>query len=127
MHEEEILRMYEQIRRPEPPFTIVGTYDIPYNNRSQRNFSTLVSADLVIAYQQNDEDIRVNPLYRDSEFRIPVTIVDMSELDVLKMLATVVSSITKKQQPLEKIIFKYGSTYQQMLQGLQDFRNQFMH
>ena len=127
MHEEEILRMYEQIRRPEPPFTIVGTYDIPYNNRSQRNFSTLVSADLVIAYQQNDEDIRVNPLYRDSEFRIPVTIVDMLDSDVLKMLATIVSSITKKQQPLDRIVLKHSITYQQMLQGFQDFRRQIMH
>lgn len=125
MSEEEVLRMYEQVRSPTPPFTIIGTYTAPYNG-SEFRFSSLASADRVLAYSRDDENGRIIPQYRDNQHSVPVTIIDASDIDILRMLATIVASKTKKSQPLEKIIFRYEPLFNQMVLDLNAYKTR-MH
>ena len=121
MREEDVMRMYEEVHKPQLPFKHVGTYTITYNG-SRLSFSILVSADRVVAWTKNDENQRLNTQYRDANRTIPVTVNDISDLDILKMLSHVVASKTKKEQPLEKILLKHGNVYARLQQDLGQLR-----
>ena len=115
--------MYQDIYRPQAPFREIGEYSISINGTIY-SFSSLVSADGVIAWTPKNDQDRINPQYKDRDFKEPIRVEEATREDIARILAQLVLFKTKDVQSLGKILEKHEPLIDNMFREL---KNTKMH